>query len=409
MLYGIRLFLFATIMKYYFFSLLVSFGLFTSDVYAQKSYQGILLKNAAGYQKADTLTLLGSRIHASQGQQFLIRSKIGELRYLHGKHIRTIANAEDFWQQLWWDHCSARVIKDETFVQNRKLVWAQDREWLNAFLGAIESETADAFQEDYLQQLVNRIHPARLAQYIGQNKYLTIILLPTERNVPVYYQNGEIVIPPVWLSQFTYEHELVGILARLIANIILEHKVANAMTVNGELYAISPFQPSQTSLSLQVAQDFVKQSGINTEENAANRDAYTRKISSSILLAAREAHADYDYEKAIQYIDRLISAQAASEEAYLLKARIYRRLYNSASSNRTALSFLEKAQTLSTTTNLDILTEQGLLYMRLGEYAKAKTAFLAYDKGLASIGGYDEERRWVKELLFQCKTHLANQ
>ncbi|MEO0471917.1 MAG: hypothetical protein AAF206_19985 [Bacteroidota bacterium] len=395
-------------MKHILFACLLTLNLpFLSSLFAQQSYEGILRKNAGGFQAGDKVKLIACRINPEYGPQIFFINKLGDAKSINARHITMVSQPEDFWTESWWKYRSTGVLKATNLKRNRIQTYQLEREQFEAAIGNGNVGTEDAFQEDYLQQLLHRIHPAPLGKYIDQQHYLTAYLLPTDKNLPVFYQHGAIVIPPLWLAKFEYEHQLAQELANLVAHIILEHKVSNASFLDNQLIGVRALRPEQTSLALQLAKEYIAQADYDLFETPSNRDAFTRKISGSILLAAREAYARQEYEKAISSIDRLITVNAASEEAYLLKARIYRRLYNSESSNRTALTFLQKAQSLSTTTNLDILSEQGLVYMRLGDYEKAKVSFFSYDKGLASIGGYEEERRWVKEMLFQCNSQLG--
>ncbi|MEO0471918.1 MAG: hypothetical protein AAF206_19990 [Bacteroidota bacterium] len=387
--------------------LFILLGLLVTETSAQKSYQAVLLNKAAGKFKGDTVDILGSRMHPFRGQQYLLRTIRGELLYQKTDKFKILNPDQDFWLNTWWAYRSATLLEDDSYASNRTLVWEKEKIWFDHFRGQSEQSTADMYVEDYLQQLINRIHPLSMEGYTGEKRYLSVFFLPTQDNLPRFFQSGEIVIPPLWLAEFSHEYELIEALSGIVASMVMEHKIANAKVSDGVLYHIRPFEHEQKQITKMVADSFLNQAGIERVASEEKAKALSKEIAPAILLAASHAEKAREYHHALSLLDRIIEAEAASEQAYLLKARILRRLYNTEMSNQEALGYLEQAASLSRQNNPDILIEQGLLYLRLAEYEKAKAAFSAYEAELDNRQSNKEQKKWVQEMLFHCARRSA--
>ena len=102
---------------------------------------------------------------------------------------------------------------------------------------------------------------------------------------------------------------------------------------------------------------------------------------------------------------KLGNAGCAEENDYLLMAKIYMEIYNTDESNYEALQFIKTAKKIGVLNLIDLSKQEGLIYLRLNDKAKAALAFEEYKKGLESQTVLNEDDRnelaWVNDVLYK--------
>lgn len=113
------------------------------------------------------------------------------------------------------------------------------------------------------------------------------------------------------------------------------------------------------------------------------------------------------FNDANRIITRNIEAKIATEDDYILKARLLRNLYNDKDNMEKALAFLEKAENINVTPRITTFKAKGLTLVRLGKHDKAQLAFEEYLTGLNEHKNKPEwlieEIEWTKKMIFKCK------
>lgn len=131
---------------------------------------------------------------------------------------------------------------------------------------------------------------------------------------------------------------------------------------------------------------------------------YDKKIAdvfdqNALLLIIQENNAE-----AIKYLDRLINANYAIEETYLLKAIALRKLPSSTVDNNVILDLLEKADLYATNNSENIDIERGLAYYRLNNKPIALKAFLSAKAKITSQANFSVEQLiWVNKMIARCR------
>jgi hypothetical protein len=131
---------------------------------------------------------------------------------------------------------------------------------------------------------------------------------------------------------------------------------------------------------------------------------YDRNISEALTKNASLLISRFDYNEANQYLDRVIDAEYAIEDTYLLKANILRNTQITKEANDSILHLLQLAEKSSTAYSQEIDVERGLLYYRMNNRPLALEAFMNAKKKLESLyNSTDSELVWVNKMIARCK------
>jgi hypothetical protein len=106
----------------------------------------------------------------------------------------------------------------------------------------------------------------------------------------------------------------------------------------------------------------------------------------------------------MSYMDRVFQLGIASEEDYLLRAKLTRTLSNSYQSNAEALRYINTALVMHDFDFVEALAEKGLILIRLGEVAQAREVFVDYKKAVSGMPDIPAGRNatWASRMLIKC-------
>ena len=412
---------------------------------------GVANRKFSNYKTGDTVSIYGYKKYENGLTPDYIYKKGDEYKKVSCEKIRLIDKCDNYWDQTWfynrsgdfrlyaWNNDLREKIKDDSrdFVVNiqQKHLFYDDE-----------------YLRDYLLELTHKICPNKLNKNNGEA--FSLYILKSDSPECFSFDNGTIIISTSALANTKTEAEIAFLLAKQISNVVLEYNIQNlqqhlhsenaakfwtglaavattAIAIsNGANYtrrydfdfndAIAVTAATnvitnsvlnnmelknsadQNKISDRNAEDFMRTS--NVEWNSSSLDL-TKRISGILTYSAWQQFFATDYKQALATINRIENANIATADDYLLKAKLYRSLYSTEEADYEALSYLQKAMDISNSSILDILKEQGLIYLRIHENLKAKNAFEDYRKGLIQLKDKgednDEEIHWVENLIVQ--------
>jgi tetratricopeptide (TPR) repeat protein len=134
-------------------------------------------------------------------------------------------------------------------------------------------------------------------------------------------------------------------------------------------------------------------------------EKYDRNVVDILTLDAAIDIKGAKYDHAAMTLDRAIRSGSATDEAYFLKALTLRHLSNEPQVTSEALKMLDTASEREGSDIRWVNSERGILYLRMGDAAKALEAF---EKYLADVRKLDsatvgEELVWAKRMVAKCK------
>ena len=385
------------------------FSFLFSSISAQISLDGIVVEKFNSFETGDTVKVLGVFTPGNSIFPSIVKPPfshyfyLGESRYQSVPKEKIILSEKkmDFWENLWFYHRGYETAKYRWSSMNVGAFKNFD----NRFVADLQEQNqimVDPFIEDYLGRLVKQIFPGELIRPTEKRVRVQVAL--TGKSEVLTFDQGLILISDGKLIELKNEAELIHLLVEEIAHLVLEHGYENHKnrTFTDPFYQ---FTLNQKILASEVAKDFFeykKNEGHPLDTND-NPDSYTVKISSLIMTHAWEKWLKKNYQASMDQVDRLITANIATDETYVLKAMLYRQLYHTREANLTALSYLEKAEKLKVHHAIEIYREKGLLWLRLDEPEKALSAFEEYLAGLLQLGDSGKESKWTRDMIFKCK------
>lgn len=445
-------------MKTLLFAFVLIFAL--QGAYSQPTRSAVLLKNRLGYSKGDTLLLTGYFPKASNSsEKYVVKSARGEIRQIKPAHIRVIDTIDNFWDSQWYYYSSGKAAKNGMNTGLRKKL----NEDYNGYLAELKNNNflfENPETMDYLEQLIRRIGPEKL--YKGTDAKLSIHVIKTDTPDIFSFDNGAIFITTGLLANTSSETELVKLLSAEVGHIVGDHQFINrknenlltALVVgaivvttvaiiaansddsdhhnrrrhhqdnNFNLFIegsfllsnhnfspppvafsrparLSSYNKHQVASAATISNVYMASEYEKTEHPSVSE--YCSNISGAITYSAWNAYFDSDYKKSLALVNRLENNGAAGSDDFLLKSKLYRKLYNTDEARYEALQYVQKAREMSNTTNVDILKEEGLIYFQLEQKDKARSCFEEYRYGLKQLGQNDENDRreiaWVDQMI----------
>ena len=144
---------------------------------------------------------------------------------LHKYELKQGANVIDIWQNALVEHGILTGRLQLGFQYDLRNDMHQDAvDFTNAFQSS-DMFFNDAYLEDYLYELINKIHGG-LSNF-GKPGSLSIRILKDIEPNAYMLSNGMMLISTGLLSTIQSEDELVGILAHEIAHYVLDHQITN--------------------------------------------------------------------------------------------------------------------------------------------------------------------------------------
>ena len=416
----------------------------------QSSYRGIALKNINGYSTGDTIDIFGFKRSSSGKSSYLIGNGFNE-KYVSSAKLELLDNNLEYWQVVWLENQSSHINSSgwqtdlRSTLRNDFYEYASQME-INGLV------FRDEYLEDYLRQLILIVHPLALIKEVPSR--LNILMITAIKPEVFTFDNGTIVITTGMLAKTRTEQELLTILSEQTSHVVLDHNLMNlTMEIRNESNA--EFWSAFATIASAVAMEFsnirygtnfhvgdlvltglsaaaisdalVVSAGasFNNEQKEHSRNLseafmedlhqredfeylpdkeYMINISSAISLTAWQEYHHHNYDQAMRYMDRVFELGIASEEDYLLRAKLTRTLSNNYQSNAEALRLINTALAMHDFDFVEALAEKGLILIRLGEVAQAREVFVDYKEAVSEMPNIPAGRNatWASRMLIKC-------
>ncbi len=414
---------------------------------SQPVYKGILLQNFNQYQPGDTLEVYGARIHYPDHYKFLVKSHSGYI-YIGSEKIRLLDEGMDYWEKLWFENRAAYIHYDGWKIKQRDLL-TNDFQTYMAEMEKNNLVLHDEFVADYFRQLVLMIHPGKLIRP-EETQIDVVIMSSTEPDI--FASNcGTIVMTTGKIAEMENEEELVKLLSRYVAHLVLEDNLDNmidemeahetadffaavatiasaiAMTSSnikrGTSYRLGDalFVGDLTStishgLIQAIGADYSNEQVSRAKFHAAiivsNLQAqdvqfhegkdYTIRITPVLRNVAWESYYQKDYDRSREILDRIVETGIEDEEDYLLLAKLYHATAENEEDLQLGLDAINKAEDLDDFNFVEVLFEKGMILMRLEKFMEAKAAFDEFLSATEEVGGDPDEIKEAKRMVMHC-------
>lgn len=397
----------------------------------------------------DTLDILGYRNKLGR-ESYLVKSPYVD-KYIPANRIRLLEENMGYWQKAWLYNQAAYISTNgwqsdlREALRNDYYEYASQME-INGLV------FRDEYLEDYLKQLVYIIHPQSLMK--EEPSRLNILMIRARKPETFVFNNGTIVITTGMIARTGSEKELITLLAEQTAHIVLDHNLMNlsyeiqrqrstefwssfatlasavAMEFSNLRYG-TDFTVSDvvlTGLTAAAVSDAIRLSAGASYDDAQNRTAgelglkfvsglerdgrfhflpdkeYMINISSVLSLTAWQEYYSSNYDQSMSTMDCIFGLGIASEEDYLLRAKLTRTLSNTAGSNLEALRLIDTALSMNDFNFVDALAEKGLILIRLGKLEQARAVFEEYRTAVAGMPEMPAGRdsTWARRMLIKC-------
>lgn len=402
-----------------------------SSLSAQIIKKGILLKNIQAHKKGDTISIYGERLNSStDAHQYFIKDY--SYRFINAKKIQLVDDNYDYWENLWFKN-RAVSIKQKGFLHSEELN-DDAQEFYNQLLQN-NLIFRDEFFYDYLYYLVNKIHPKELIK--KKPTTFKLVIMKSNEKEYIVFDNGLIVLTTSLIANTKSERELVGLLTKCIAHVVLEHNSVNLeekiktqnrakfwagvagvvssaamaygtikndnyfstdeiLLVGASAYLLTKsvveniganYSSIQNTKSLKIVRDYLKK---HETIISLNNDEYTSKISNLIRYSAWQLFHSLEYHKASAMIDRVKKNNLQIAEDVLLTVKISRLTDSSNESNHKILSIIDKMKN-SEDKLVELHKEEALIYLRLNKKKEAKESLSNYRYALIEMqkNGFD--------------------
>ncbi|MBL7113905.1 MAG: hypothetical protein ISS19_18345 [Bacteroidales bacterium] len=414
---------------------------------SQPVYKGILLKNFNQYQPGDTLKVYGAQSDYPDHPKFLVKSHYGYI-YIGSESIKVMDEGMDYWEKLWFENRAAYIHNNGWKIKQRDLLMNDFRTYMTE-MEKNELLIRDEFIADYFRQLVLMIHPGKLIR--PDEKQIDIVILSSPESEIFAFNCGTIVITTSKIAEIENEEQLVKLLSRYVAHLVLEDNLDNlidemeaqeaadffvvvatiasaiAMTSSnikrGTSYRLGDalFVGDLTStishaLISSIGADYTCQQVSRAKHNAAitvsnlqaqgvqfnEGKAYTIRITPVLKNLAWQSYYQNDYDRSREILDRIFEIGIEDEEDYLLLAKLYRATIGNEEGLQLALDAINKAEDLDDFNFVEVLFEKGMILMWMGEYLEAKIAFNEFLSVTEEVGGDPDEIKEAKRMVIRC-------
>ncbi|GAA5043399.1 hypothetical protein GCM10011506_46530 [Marivirga lumbricoides] len=403
--------------------LLVSF-----QTFAQVKVEGIVSKNISGYNKGDTIELLGMRTNNLE-TQLLIATPTGTTRFVNSSKIEILDNDLGYWQLAWFKYRAADINKTGWNNSERAILSEEADEYFqNAYQNNIILENELLY--DYIYQIILEIHPQALNK--GFESYIKLVIIKSIEKESFVFDNGMIVLTTGLLAQLDSKAELVKILTNKVAHIVMEHNLVNLKqeikaersarawsTIAAGVTAVAGtynsiendtyFDPSlvesagiaayfisksimesagarynmqQNMEAIKITDEFVRE---HQDISTRNEEQFFSYIAPVISLTSWQAYHMKNYRLSLELAKKLQQNQLAREDDYLLLSKLSRATSNSEEANINALNYLAIAQEMCDGQLIDLDKEAAILYLRLNDKENARRALNNYKNGLLRL------------------------
>lgn len=408
----------------YLFLLFVIF--FPIEIQAQFVKKGVLFRNLISHSKGDTIEIYGKRLNPSTfSNQYLIDDN--SLRFIDEKKIDLISPEYDFWDELWFNERATEIKKNGW--EYEKILREDAKEFNNQLIQNYLIYYDDFFY-DYLYHLVNKIHPTKLIK--SKPAGFGILIMKSNESKSIVFDNGLIVLTTGLIAQTKSEEELVKILAKCVAHVVLEHNLINlkqqitlqnraefwgtaagvvssaAMAYNsvnndnnysaGEIFLTgasaylltksilenigADYSSIQEIESSKIANEYLKS---NREKFSMSDEEYLLKISNIISYTAWQYYNSLEYYKSLDLINRINNYGKLTQEDYLLLIKLKRVCASNEDDYPVIISLIDECRKKFKPGLIELYKEEAMIYLRQKMKNRAKEALINYKNGLVYL------------------------
>ena len=378
--------------------ILITFCCLQSN-YSQVNYlKGILLKDKYGYSSGDTLVFFSTAIRKNNSLFFIDRNQ-----YMYPEDEIRLTNETCFWDRFQFIFTKNRNNNSPVTNKKRSEMEKQTKDYLSQ-LETDNKYYKDYYIEDYLQQLLQRVHYPRFN--MGGEKYFNVKILNDATSACYPFANGTILLTTQLIADTDSESKLFEILTEAVGYILFDKNYENEDSFSGNILKnLGAIGSGSTNNQLsKIAENFFKEfeTGKSSKDLFLSRKDYYNQIAGIISYTAWQEYYSQNYNNALNLLKKLRENDIATDEDCILMSRIYRKISNTPESNHEALLYLQKAVELNTIGFPEVYAELGLTYIRLSEYSEASGAFKKYEEALVNGSGSSDDMKWCKQMIYKC-------
>ena len=375
----------------------------TLSINAQVNIKGVLKSSFDNLGVGDTAIFTGAKEVGKDNQlHYLLKSTDD---FLPADQIILLLDDINFWDVQQFYYVNYEIENNGWQVNTREKL---EKKTLN-LLAKLDSENKfyeDKFVEDYLQQLIQKIHYPKFSK--GRPQYFNIKILNSDDKVCYAFDNGTIIISTQLIADSENERDLFRILAEAVGHILLNSNIEyvdeNSESEYKQLGAIYP-DTRRKRIQL-IAEKYLNYYEKRTlSEPYASQIVFFNSVASVISYTAWQEYYSQHYDKSLQNIDKLVGYGIANSSDYLLNAKIYLKITHSAETNQKALEFLRKAAEFEDQPVPEIYSEMGVILIREKQYDQAKESFKKYHEMVVESKDVEAEL-WALKMINACDVFL---
>lgn len=314
-----------------------------------------------------------------------------------------LTNETCFWDRFQFIFTKNRNNNSPVTNKKRSEMEKQTKDYLSQ-LETDNKYYKDYYIEDYLQQLLQRVHYPRFN--MGGKKYFNVKILNDATSACYPFANGTILLTTQLIADTDSESKLFEILTEAVGYILFDKNYENEDSFSGNILKnLGAIGSGSTNNQLsKIAENFFKEfeTGKSSKDLFLSRKDYYNQIAGIISYTAWQEYYSQNYNNALNLLKKLRENDIATDEDCILMSRIYRKISNTPESNHEALLYLQKAVELNTIGFPEVYAELGLTYIRLSEYSEASGAFKKYEEALVNGSGSADDMKWCKQMIYKC-------
>ncbi len=379
----------------------------------------MILKAIELKRNHDTLDVIGYSENEKNGRKtYLIKDK--RMSYeVQPEKIKLLDNHLTFWQRVAFEFCGYKINTRGWELNMRNRI-----NGLNMRTISILEQNGQLFNapyaQDYLQSLLNRIHPDEM--FKGKSFSFCVYILNFDSAALYAFDNGVIFITTQLLANIRDEDELLKIMASGVAAVVTdlqfdafnkklkENTLKGLPTIDEELSMLDlALVPIQTDNKLKKVVTTFYEKWQTENRHALSKAEVLEKISYIISYTAWQEYYSNRYKTALKLINLLSEYNLDTNEDLLLKAKIYLKLANTIESNREVLTILSEAEKKGPFILSDIYEEKGIVLLRLNQPEEAIKAFKQLEELLQQEKNNAGQLKWCRYMMHKCLLFISNQ
>ena len=218
--------------------------------------KGVLLDNYKSQHPGDTIFLYGMKANILD-TFYYVKDQLGFYRSVPSKKILLLDRDLNYLDKKWFEKEAFTICKRGWNLSKRLDIEKQTLNYL-ADLNNNNQIYEDIYLEDYLLDLLKRIHPVRL--YKGRMLFFTFKLLNSEKEKIYTFENGTILITTQQIANASGERELLEMIVQSVVHIIYDHSYNNMdpFSTDPQKQLGIIYSSELSSRGKQMANDFMK-------------------------------------------------------------------------------------------------------------------------------------------------------